>query len=131
MIAETRNTAPSYSALLWLIGAPVATDVAPTNAASVAVARTITTPPGIFVTPGLTTGTFAAGPAGTSCTARVWWLDDAQDLWVPHGNVFTLTSDTTNSNVQTVGCMPGCKFFLQVVTNAGGGGVTKIAFTLR
>jgi hypothetical protein len=126
MRVETQNTANSYTAQLWITGAASFTDAAPTNAASVAAARRITTPTGIFVTPGLTAT--AAIADGTSATLRIWWLDEVMDLWVPFaaGAALTLAAATT-ATVQ-VGCMPGCKFHCQVVANSG---ATKFAFTVR
>jgi hypothetical protein len=128
MKVETHNGAASYTALLWITGAPVATDAAPTNLASVAVTRRISAPANLFVTPGLAIVAFAADGSST-CVGRFWWYDSAQDLWVPNGTTVTLTTASTNSGLATVGCMPGCLHHFQVTANAGG--TTKIGVTLR
>jgi hypothetical protein len=126
MLITTQNTANSFTAQQWITGAANFTDAAPTNAASVAAARRITTPPGIFVTPGLLVSAFLGD--GTSASIRMWWLDDVQDLWVPFQATVALTLAATSSTSVGVGCMPGAKLYAQVTANSG---VTKIAFMVR
>lgn len=128
MQVTTRNDASSYTALCWITGAPIGTDADPTNLASVAAGRRITYPKGIFLTSSTSLCAFGIGGA-SSCVVRFWWYDSALDLWVPNGNVGTLTSASTSSLIQGVGCMPGSQFFCQVVSNAGG--TTSIAFLIR
>lgn len=128
MLVETRNTAPSYTSLCWITGAPISTDAAPTNLASVPAARRITTPPGIFVTSALNLVAFAVDGSST-CIVRFWWHDDVLDLWVPNGNLGTLTTASTNTLSQVIGCMPGCLFYCQVTANAGN--TTKIAVAIK
>ena len=130
MIVQTQNTANSFTALCWIEngGSAIGVDAAPTNLASVPAARRITTPPGIFVTSALSLAAYAYDGSST-CIVRFWWYDHVQLIWIPNGNLGTLTTASTNSLVQSVGCMPGALFYCQVTANAGG--VTKIAFTLR
>jgi hypothetical protein len=130
MLVETRNTANSFTAQCWIEGAAGFTDAGDPNsiglAALTTAGRIIRTPPGIFVTPGLSISAFAAD--GTSAVVRFWWFDDVKALFVPFGATATLTTASTASTTTAVGCMPGAKFVCQVTTNTL---VTKIAFMVR
>lgn len=137
MIVQTQNTSNNYAALNWITngGSALTTNADPNTvggggagsvAALQALGRIITTPPGPFVTSAYALVAFSYD--GTSAIVRFWWYDDVQLIWVPNGNVGTLTTASTNSLAQAVGCMPGAKFYCQITSNTG---VTKIAFTLR
>lgn len=128
MKVETQNTAPSFTARLWITGAPIGTDTAPTNLASVPEARRITVPSGIFVTPGLSLIAYAIDGSST-IVGRFWWYDHVQLIWVPNGAGVTLTTATTNSGAVTIGCMPGALHHFQVTANAGS--TTQVAILTR
>jgi len=128
MQVTTKNTAASYTALLWLTGAPVGLDSAPTDLASVAAGRRMTIPAGIFVTSALIIAAYAYDGSSTT-TGRFWWYDPTFDIWVPNGNVVTLTTASTNVGTAIIGCVPGMLHHYQVVANAGG--TTKIAVLIR
>jgi hypothetical protein len=137
MIISTRNKAAKFSAPCWIenSGSALATEANPTDLASVTGiatnlsglgGRIITTPAGIFVTGGVQIIAYAVG--GTSCTVRFWWYDDVKRIWIANGAVVTLTTATTNSGTTTFGCMPGSRWFAQIVTNTG---VTAVAVLVR
>lgn len=124
----THNTAASYSADLWITGAPIATDSDPTNLASVTAARRITIRQGIFMASGTQISAWAADGSST-IVVRFWWYDAGQDLWIPNGTVATLTTATTNVTNAVHGAMPGSLWFCQVTANAGS--TTKLGITIR
>jgi hypothetical protein len=130
MIVTTRNKASSYTAQCWIEngGSALANEAAPTNLASVTAARRLSMPGFMFTVPGVQIAAFAAAPAGSSCIVRFWWYDFVKDLWVPLGNVATVTTDSTNSTSQTLSCMQGSLFHCQIVTNTN---VTKMAVVVR
>lgn len=138
MLLTTRNKAASYAAAVWVErgGAALTNESDPNtlapddptqpNSVTQGTSRIIQARSGIFITSGFQIIGYAIG--GTSSTVRFWWYDDTKALWVPNGGAVTLTSGTTNSGSATVGCMPGAKWFAQVLANTG---ITKLAYLLR
>ena len=137
MITTTRNKAPNgFVADVWIENAGNAlgaeddpNTTAPdlnTNVITQGRSRIVAIPAGIFLSGSVQISSWCVG--GTSCTVRSWWYDDRKGLWVPNGAIATLTTATTNAANQTVGCMPGSRWFVQVVTNTG---VTKLIYSIR
>lgn len=131
MLITTRNRGGRFGSDQWIegvSGAAIGTDAAPTTLASVAAARRIPIPKRALMTPALQISAFAIDGSGT-CAGRFWWHDAERNLWVPNGAAVTLTTLTTNSGVNTVGCMPGSLWFFQVTANTGN--TTLISIVIR
>lgn len=128
MIITTKNRATSFIPTLYIdnTGVTIPNDSPPTNLASVASGRRMQIPKGILLTTGLGIVGFAID--GTSCVIRFWWYDAAHDIWVANGATGTLTTGSTNTLINTVGCMPGSLWHCQVVSNVG---VTKLSVLIR
>ena len=101
-------------------GAAIAVDSSP-NSVAPAVDRIYQIPPyilGIFLpATGPVLLLFAAD--GTACTARTWWLDEANSLWIPETLESTMTYAANNRATPTVRNCPGKKIFVQVTANTG------------
>lgn len=137
MIVTTKNKRATYSAVGWIRngGAAIAVDADPNTvggggAGSLALlqaaGRVYSAPAGIFIHG--QTFINALAQDGTSAVGRFWWYDDVEALWIPSGNVATMTTAAANSLLAVIGAMPGSKWYVQITSNTG---VTKIAVVIR